>query len=234
MTEPKYSVLIMRDDSPVRTMRVGRFWFRTFVYVQITLIALTLLGAFFGYNFWQQNFKQSVSNRQLRTDLADMRIKLERLQNVEEILKSNDPEELQALICSVNTNAEPLVVAPPIDLVNIMPHVDMRQAGLANIQARMAQGQLQVKFEVNNLLSDGPLTGLVQIALITRTGSVLYPSLDRQDLDFTIQRFKRIRTSLQLPPSVDVDQLYGVRISIEHPDGTVIFSDAFPLADILA
>ncbi len=236
MASPKYSMLLMRDDSHVRRFRLSRIWLKAFIYIEIALVALALAGFFAGYRFWLESHKLRVDNRNLQISLTEARVKLERLENVEQIIKSNDPDELHALIGSVPAPAEPApVTQPSLDLNEIFTHVDLQQANVANFQAKLQGDKLQVRFDLNNLVADSTLSGKVNLALITRAGKLVEPKANVEDLSFSIQRFKRIRTVLSVPGGLMGNDLFGIRITIRRvDDGTMVFSETFPLSQILS
>lgn len=236
MASPKYSMLLMRDDSQVRRFRLSRIWLKAFIYIEILLVALALASFFAGYRFWLESHKLRVDNRNLQISLTEARVKLERLENVEQIIKSNDPDELHALIGSVSVPVEPAPVTQPnLDLNEIFTHVDLQQANVANFQAKLQGDKLQVRFDLNNLVADSTLSGTVHLSLITRAGKLVEPKTNVEDLSFSIQRFKRIRTVLSVPGGLMGNDLFGIRINIRRvDDGTMIFSETFPLSQILS
>lgn len=236
MASPKYSLLLMRDDSQVRRFRLSRIWLKAFIYIEVLLLVVALAGFFAGYRFWLEGHRLRVDNRNLQISLTEARVKLERLENVEQILKSNDPEELHSLIGAVSVTTEPAPpLQPTLDLNEIFTHVDLQQAGVDNFQARLQGDKLQVRFDLNNLVADTTLTGTVHISLISRTGSLIEPKSSSNDLGFSIQRFKRVRTVFTLPSGLLGNELFGIRINIRRvDDGTMVFSETYPLSQILS
>lgn len=235
MASPKYSVLIMRDDSQVRRYRVSRFWLKAFIYTEVFMVVLALAGFFAGYRFWLESHELHVDNRNLQINLTEARVKLERLQNVEQILKSNDPEDLHALIGSVSVETEPAHLPPTIDLNEIFTHMDLQQARVDNFQARLQGDKLQVRFELNNLVADTTLTGNIQLSIITRAGTLMEAKTNKEDLNFSIQRFKRVRTVFSIPGGLKGNDLFGIRVNIRRSnDETMVFSETYPLSQVLS
>ncbi|MFO7597211.1 MAG: hypothetical protein R6W92_12825 [Desulfocurvibacter africanus] len=235
MASSKYSLLLMRDDSQVRRFRVSKIWLKAFIYAEIFLVALALAGFFTGYRFWLESHKLRVDNRNLQITLTEARVKLERLENVEQILQSNDPDELHALIGSVSVETESPQIPSNIDLNEIFTHVDLQQANVDNFQARLQGDKLQVRFDLNNLVADSTLSGVVHLAIITRTGQLVQPTITTEDLNFSIQRFKRVRTVFGIPSGIKGNDLFGIRLNIRRSDnGTMVFSETFPLSQILS
>ena len=94
----KYSVLIMRDDADVRRFRISPGLMRGLVWGFALLVLVTGVGLYSGARFWAEGARLAEEKKALERRLIEAEVQLERLSNVESILKSNDPEELQALV----------------------------------------------------------------------------------------------------------------------------------------
>ena len=235
MASSKYSLLLMRDDSQVRRFRLSKFWLKGFIYAEIFLMVLALAGFFTGYRFWLESHKLRVDNRNLQITLTEARVKLERLENVEQILQSSDPDELHALIGSVSVETEAPQVQNSIDLNEIFTHVDLQQAKVDNFQAKLQGDKMQVRFDLNNLVAYSTLSGMLNLAIVTRNGQLVQLKTTAEDLNFSIQRFKRVRTVFSIPAGIKGNELFGIRLNIRRSDnGTMVFSETFPLSQVLS
>lgn len=233
-TKAKFNVLMMRDDSPVRRYRLSPGWLKTALLLMSLLLLLAGGGGWAGYSFWQKNVDLRAERETLERDLRDANMELERLQNVDKILKSNDPEDMQSLLGSMSSEpARPEPSRPPIDLRKLFTRVDLQQVSVDNLQAKFTGNGVQVVFNLNNLLNS-TLSGDAIITLITTDGKEEKVKLNKNDLSFQIQRFKQIRTVLPLPAKRGKDDIFGLRLKITNPQGQIIFSETYPLSYILA
>lgn len=231
----KYSVLFMRDDTDVRRYRLSPFWLRLFFFSQIFLLLCAGGGMYMGLRGWWQNAELLAQKKKLEQRLVDAEVRLERLGNMEKILQSYDPKELQALLSSATS--EPEVdeePRPQINLSKIFTRVDTRQVGVENMQARVAGSKMSLSFELNNMLTSKSMAGVVSLSLVMKDGTVEKLETNKNDLTFQIQRFKRIRTSFSMPDGVKADDVFGIRLGIRDNDAKVIFTETYPLYNIRA
>lgn len=238
MSKAKYNVLMMRDNSPVKRFRMSPVWLKLGLYFLILLMAAAGAGGYFGFTFWKQNvlLRDTVSG--MERELREARIELERLQNIENILKSNDPEELQALFGNVVTHpTEKTVPSPPapkVNLTKVFRRVDLQQVKVDNLQAKYKGKKVHVTFNLNNLQTEETVSGRAEMQIVTNSGANRALKLDRNDLVFQIQRFKQISTMFTLPSSTPKRDVFGIRLVIRNPTGQVIFSETYPLAYIMS
>ena len=234
MSESKYSVLFMRDDASVKRYRIRPFWLKCFLWVQFLLIAVACGGAWVGYSFWQERSSLIAEKIDLEQHLHEAEIQLERLDNIQKILKSYDPRELQSLLSSSANEEPPPPKQPEVNLNNIFTHVDNREVKVDNLQARLNGSNVTLSFELNNLQTSKQLAGVVDISLFGTDGKQHSPQTNRNDLVFQIQRFKRIRTSFNLPKGLSKDSVFGVRLEIKGSQGEMIFRETYPMYNILS
>lgn len=226
----KYSVLLMRDDARVRRFRLSPLWLRLAVYSLILLAAAAAGGGYTGYTFWQQNSGLQAETASLQREIRELNMKLERLQNVEKILNSNDPEELQALLG--NVTIEPAQPAkPPIDLSALLHKVDMQVVKVDNISARAGNGRsVRLQFDLNNLATDRTLSGEVSVTLLGRQGQTRpVRAANPEDLSYSISRYKKVRANLTVPDSMALNEVYALIISIDS-NGKTVFRDTVPVS----
>lgn len=240
MSKAKYNVLMMRDNTPVKRYRVAPVWLKLALYCLLLLMAVAGAGGYFGYTFWQENTELVEEQNALRRELRESRIELERLQNIDKILKSNDPEELQSLFGvtpppSENGETKLTPPPPPVNLSEVFSKTDLQQVRVDNLQAHLrGAANLSVTFNLNNLQTDDTISGVTSISVVTNDGKDRDPKLNRNDLVFQIQRFKQITTSFRFPGGLTRDDVFGLRLVIKNNSGQVIFSDVYPLANILS
>lgn len=235
MVKSKYNVLLMRDDTNVKRYRLSSFWIRLVIYSGILLIIIAAGGGYAGFRFWNENRTLVNENRDLSRDLMEARLELERLENIDQILKSNDPEDLQSLIGSVTAEIESgESQTPPVNLNDIFEYVDLQQVRVDDLQAKFTNNGMRVSFHLNNLLQEGTLSGQADLQLLATDGSVVEVKLNKSQLSFQIQHFKRITTNFALPEKYGKNNLFALRLMIKNEQDQIIFSETFPLAHILA
>ena len=112
-------------------------------------------------------------NKSLEQRLVDAEVRLERLGNMEKILESYDPTELQSLLSAATTEAEEQQqeVRPDVDLNKIFIRTDTRQVGVENMQAKLSGSKLSVTFELNNLQAATSITGQADFIFMTKDGT---------------------------------------------------------------
>ncbi len=238
MSESKFNVIFMRDNSPVRRYRVSPAIIKFGAYGLALLVLLACGGAVGGYTYWHENYSLRQEKAGLERQLREANMELERLQNVDKILKSNDPEELQALLGSMTPPSERKAKKeekaaaqqqqqqpPAVDLKKVFEKVDSRQASVENFNFKLAGDAINLSFNLNNLLGNEMLTGVAQVALVLSDGSVVPVSVKEADMSFSIQRFKQISTTFALPKDLSRDRLLGLRLMLKNPQGQMIFSE---------
>jgi len=230
-TDDKLNLIIMRDDSRVRRYRIRISWFRFFLYAQLVLLLAAGLGAYGGVTFWFKNLELEQTNSNLQDNIYEMQIQLERLQNIKEILKTNDPEEIHALFSSVSRDKQALP-AQKIDLQKVFVAKDLQMAGVSNLQLREIDEKLRLSFELNNL-TDTTLVGKTSVYFITRDAGVIQAEGEENELSFEIQRFRRVNSILHLPPNVAKDDIFALRLAIINSEGESIYIQTYPFVNIL-
>ncbi|NDV28857.1 hypothetical protein [Desulfovibrio sp. JC010] len=233
MGNTKYNVLFMRDDDTVKRYRLSPFWLKVLAWIVFLLALCAGAGAWAGYTFWTENGQLKQEKIELQKSLNDASVQLERLENVNKILDSYDPNELQSLLAAVPVEEKKVESAPVVDLNKLLFYKNMMRAGVENVKLRKSGGSLALSFDLNNLQTSSALSGLAKVELIENNGKGVAIKANRNDLSFHIQRFKVVRTRFSLPSGSDVDDLYGVRLMITTNKGELIFSEVYPLSRVL-
>ncbi|MGE4424292.1 MAG: hypothetical protein AB7D39_18480 [Pseudodesulfovibrio sp.] len=235
MSDSKYSVLFMRDDRDVTRYRLSPFWLKMFVFSQVFLLLCAAGGIYMGVRGFRINAALHSQKKDLEQRLVDAEVRLERLGNMEKILESYDPAELQSLLSAATTEAEQQPEPrEDINLNKIFTRTDTRQVGVENMQAKLTGRKLTVSFELNNLQASKSMAGQADFIYLTKSGQSEDAETNKDDLAFQIQRFKRIRTTFLLPEGMERKDLFGLRLEIKGKDGDVIFAETYPFYHILA
>lgn len=256
----KYSVLFMRDDAHVRRFRISPGLMRGLAWGLGVLVLATGVGLYAGARYWAEGARLAEENRTLERRLIEAEVQLERLSNVESILKSNDPEDLQALVggtghfpgdarsgdarpgpAGKGAGTPPVQAAgvgggagQPLNLAELFESKDMKLAGVENLQLRLTGENAQVRLDLNNLQPERLLNGRVDLLLMSVAGKLTPVPVPEAELAFSIQRFKRIQAAFTLPEGLDRQSLFALRVVIRGQDGKAIYSETYQIARILA
>ena len=123
MSNDKYSLIIMRDSTQkVRTFRIGAQRLKVLIYATILLVLITVAGVTFSLHSIKKYASLASEINSLKASLAESEIKLERLHNVQEILK--DSEEVARI-------QNPMDTGP----ANNSPRPQEKQSPLSSLNA---------------------------------------------------------------------------------------------------
>jgi len=255
MARSKYTVIIMRDDADVKRFKAGPALLRVAGYLVSVLILAAAGGIFGAYRLWLANATVVEEKRALEQKLAGVNIKLERLQNIERILVSNDPSELKTLLATIapetqSKNADKAQAkdaasaqvppapapAPPAPAeadkaqtvkspFDGIPRVDLNMVGVENISMRFDNKGLVFGFGLKNVDPKSMISGSVGLALITQSGQLIDVSA-KEELGFKIQLFKQMTANIAYPPSLSKTDVVGLKLTIAS-SGKTIFSDVY-------
>ncbi|MFV0348244.1 MAG: hypothetical protein ACK5JO_06615 [Halodesulfovibrio sp.] len=228
----KYSVLFMRDDTKVHRFRISPMWLKLLIWMQLILVVTASLGIYAGYTYWDQNAALQSERADLQRELRATQVQLERLENIEQILQSNDPEELQALFGTMSIE-DSSKEKPTVDLSALLATEDVQLVSVENVMLKPADdGTIRLSFDINNLDSAKTIDGITNLSIVGRDGQVFPINADSKDLKFTISRFKKVVTSFSLPETTTLKDLYALRIAI-NADNKTVLKDLFPIESIL-
>lgn len=234
----KYSIIFMRDDQNVKRFRMSPAWMKIFIYFLIFLVAVAVAGAYFGTKYWKAHKNLTMEKKVLETRLSEAQIKLERLENVEKILESNGPDEIQALFGSPPqippAQEKKETPGESVSLDELFVSVNTGQASISELAASLDGRKMTVDFNVNNEVADTTLSGRASIDLVTNDGSLVKVDYSGSDMTFQIQRFRKITAVFELPEGVKVKDVFGVKLQLKTSDGKLIFSETYPLSDLVA
>jgi hypothetical protein len=255
MSRGKYTVIIMRDDADVKRFKAGPTLLRVAGYLVSALVLAAAGGIFGAYRLWQANAAVAEEKKALEQRLAGVNIKLERLQNIERILVSNDPSELKTLLATIapETQAKaadkngdkaqakdaaqaPAQTAPPPPAeaekpqaakspFDGIPRADLNVVAVENVSMRFDAKGLVFGFGLKNLNPQAIISGNVNLGLITQSGQVVDVPA-KEELGFKIQQFKQMTANIAYPPALAKTDVVGLKMSISSA-GKTIFSDVY-------
>lgn len=228
----KYSVLIMRDDTKVRRYRVSPSSLRILLIVFFCVLLVATCGIFTSFSLWEKNSELTSERRTMQKELRDLKVYVERLENIEQILQSNDPEELQALFSSMSVAAS-TEMPPPVDLASILQSVDANVVVVSNLKLQKATGgNLRLSLKLDNKNAKGTVRGAIALSFITREGKVVAIDASKKDMDFSINRFKRIVTTFSIPEAILLQDAYALQLNI-NSNKTTLLQKIYPIKDLM-
>lgn len=236
----KISVLLMRDDQQVRRYRLDPAWFRLVIYGILLLIAFSSIGGYLGYTFWHENDALSKEIETLRQQVQEKEIKLKSLQNMERILALHEPDELQSLLTG-EKNAEQIELKHPsqvasdqVDLQTFFTKIDLNKAVVKDLSlSATEEGALRLKYHLTSKIAGDSLSGVTEIGLISRDGQFLDVKTPLEEMAFSIQNYRTFDAVFSLPQGYELADIYALRLALVTQDGTTIFSQTFPLSNIM-
>lgn len=255
----KLNVIWFRDEEPARRLRLRPGWVRAVSYALVLIVLAAAVASFAAWEFWRRTIEMQSERRDAEKRLSDTLLKLERLQNIEKLLQTSDPTELSQLLAGLGVetpaakgqaaapapqqgkggkdaakeparNAQPEREKPAgFDLADIMGRIDIGQVGVENFRARVDAKGVSYGFDLSNLMPQS-LAGNGQLQAVSRDGNVFPVQTGKDDLAFSIQRFKQVSASAPLPQGLEPGAVFGFRLALTNASGKTIFSETYPLA----
>jgi hypothetical protein len=252
MSSGKLNLIWFRDEQPARRLRVRPAWIRAASYLLMLMVLAAAGGAFASYQFWRRTQQMQNERREVEKRLSETLLKLERLQNIEKLLQTSDQSELSQLLAGIGVetpatkalasaktskDSKDLSRNTPtdkdkpagFDLEDILGKVDLGQVGVENFRTKVDAKTVSYAFDLSNLMPQA-LTGNGQLMAVTRSGGVFPVATGKDDLAFSIQRFKQVSSQAPLPSGVEPGNLFGFRMVLSNASGKAIFSETYPFS----
>lgn len=235
--EGKYNVIFMRDDQRVRRFRFSPGWVKALAYLLLVLVVCAVAGIWGGLTFWKANRSLIKERVDLQQRLDEAKVRLERLENVEKILLSNDPDELQSLFGAVTVDRPPKEAREareadrPEAAARPGPdRIDTGKVKVENVRLKRTDRDMTLSFQLTSLNTAKALNGRAIIELVKTDGGAVAVEANPADTGFKIQSYKEMTAAFVLPAGLSPDSLLGVRLSIKTSDGLVVFSETYALS----
>jgi hypothetical protein len=242
----KYNVIFMRDNENVRRLRFSPFWIKGAIYFLLTLFTCAVVGIYGGLTFWRANRALVQERADLQQRLDEAKVRLERLANVEKLLMSNDPDELHTLFGALSVDGQPAARPKAGDKPGEKAsegdkaqapepkagpaRVDLGKVKVENVRLKRQDKEMVLSFQLTSLNTAKPLAGRAVIEILRADGAPLAVEASPGETGFKIQSYKEMSASFPLPAGITAEGFVGVRLSIKTSDGTVVFSDNYPLS----
>lgn len=220
MKNASYSVLLMRDNADVKTLRVSPRRLKLLLWACAVLGVLVLVGLAVGLRSFVGYRSVLAERRDMEVRLAEVQVELERLGNLEQIQKGGPAAGKDA-------KAAPDKAAPHAS--RAFAKVDTGTIAVENFKAQLSGESITTSFDLNNR-AQGPSSGGISLLLLRNDGTltelaVLTPS----DLTYQIQRFKRISATATAPQGLTRREALGLRVEIRNANGEVILGETYAL-----
>ncbi len=224
MPNNSYSVLFMRDDADVKTLRVSPKRLRLLLWILGTLGVLVLVGLIVGLRSFIGYRSLLSERRTLEVKLAEAQVDLERLGNLDKIQKGGTaPSGGKSAPQSHAPDASPQAAA------RAFHKVSSGAITVENFKAQLSGAGLSVSFDLNNR-AQGSATGDIRLLLLRNDGSLTeLDAASSADLTYQIARFKRISASARVPEGLTRREALGLRVEIKNSDGEVILGETYAL-----
>lgn len=223
MKNASYSVLFMRDDADVKSLRVSPKRLRLLLWISVGLGVVVLIGLIIGLRSFVGYRSLINERRDLEVQLAEVQVNLERLGNLDKLQKgapaapAKDAGKGQA----AEKGSQPLSRA--------FTKVDAGAIAVDNFRAQVTGSTLTTSFDLNNR-AQGWVTGGITLLLLRNDGTLTeLAAQNSSDLTFQIQRFKRISATANAPEGLTRKEALGLRVEIKNSDGEVILGETYAL-----
>jgi hypothetical protein len=245
MEKGKLTILFIRDDSTVRRFRIRPVWVKLMVYLFLLALVLAAASSYGAYALWNKYAKLRDSHNQLEMDYHEMQVDLERLQNMEKLRQTRIQTD-KALREANATKPEklPMEAGAPSkpsrldenELAARFPPLDKDLIEVDNLIAKTTNdNSLRVTFDIKNVdEKDRPLSGWVNLSLLTWRGDKLPLDINRSNLSFRIQWFKSMKTTFPLPKGQDLKDIYALRVTVINKAKKPILQETYPLDQLLS
>lgn len=220
----------MRDDTSVRTFRLSPFSIKFFIILFLLLLGTSAGGVYYSYLFYQENQNTLQLYHSSLEMLEDARKELKRLKNMEEMMLSFEQQNQESLMAAYEQKEEPESSA--VDLTDIFDLVDKNVVSISNVQISFRHEKMRVRLEINNMLSEGAVSGRIYLFLIRNDGVGVDLNLKDEDLTFAINRFKNIDVTFDIPEIMDKENIFALRVKVDDDEGKILYNKTYPLTHV--
>ena len=223
MKNSSYSVLFMRDDADVKTLRVSPRRLKLLLWISLGLTVVVLIGLVVGLRSFVGYRSLLAERRGLEVQLAEAQVNLERLNNLDKLQKTAPPAT------PGNGSAKNADKTQPVG--RAFTKIDTGTIGVENFRAQLTAEGVATTFDLNNR-AQGSSTGGITLLLLRSDGTLTELDVpSRSDLSYQIQRFKRISATGRAPAGLTRREALGLRVEIKNSDGEVILGETYALGN---
>lgn len=226
MPNTSYSVLFMRDDADVKTLRVSPRRLKLLLWISAGVGLLVLVGLIVGLRSFVGYRSLLSERRDLEVKLADAQVSLERLGNLDKIQRGGAAEPAAK-------GAAPAHAADktPQAATRAFAKINAGSLAVDNFRAQVSGKTLSTTFDLN-IRANGTVSGDIRLLLLRNDGSLTeLEAANPTDLTYQVQRFKRISASARVPEGLTRREALGLRVEIKNSDGEVILGETYALGN---
>lgn len=238
--KPGYDLLILPDGGAARKMRLTSARLSFYKFCLGLLLVLAGGGVSATWFLTAESLRTTELLRQTQKDLVGTKAQIERLGNIDELLRGADPERIAEKLKALDEMAkQPTQPAgdgpvegdaeneaddcPKIDLTELFATVSAG-ADVANVKIRFEPARgFVTTFDVSNAEPKNPISGVVGAQALLRDGSTIPLSAPREELAFSINRLKAFSTVLALPKDVDRSKCFALILEITSQAGKKLY-----------
>lgn len=225
MKNASYSVLFMRDDADVKTLRVSPRRLRLLLWVSLGLAIVVLIGLVVGLRSFVGYRSLLTERRELEVQLAEAQVNMERLNNLDKLQKT------AAAAPPANGAGKAAAAEKTQPLSRAFTKINAGTIGVENFRAQITADGVATTFDLNNR-AQGSSTGGISLLLLRSDGTLTELDVpNSSDLTYQIQRFKRISATGRAPAGLTRREALGLRVEIKNSDGEVILGETYALGN---
>ena len=233
MASKSYNVILMRDDAHVRRLRLKPIWLKLAVYLLSCVVVVAAMASWFSIKLWTENVAMLDEVVMLRQQAHENAVEMQRLQNMERMLKAADPLGQQPVLETLTQGSQNQSSPSGVDLNALLGEKNTGRATIKKVALTQGDLRWKLSFELSNTDPKQVLEGLYLIQLVGTDAKNHDVHLDKELLQFQIQRFKRIEIEFSPPPELPPAEIFGLRLTIDQLGGTTIFSRVWQISTIL-
>ena len=115
-----------------------------------------------------------------------------------------------------------------LSLPKLFEKIDLGVADVGNLKTNFVENSLNFSFDLKNL-TETALSGVAELNIYLADASLEELGAQGNNLDFFIQRFKRITGIFLLPNGISYKDIFALQLLIKDEKGKVLFSEVYPL-----
>ncbi len=221
MKNSSYSVLFMRDDADVKTLRVSPRRLKLLLWLSLGLTVVVLVGLIVGLRSFVGYRSLLSERRDLEVQLAEAQVNLERLGNLSKIQNGADTPK--------GKDAPKPQEKPSQPLARAFTKINAGTIAVENFKVQLSGTSLTTSFDLNNR-AQGSASGGISLLLLRSDGTLTELEVpSASDVTYQIQRFKRISATARTPEGLTRREALGLRVEIKNSDGEVILGETYSL-----
>ncbi|GAB7079548.1 hypothetical protein [Megalodesulfovibrio paquesii] len=237
MSSKSYNVILMRDDAHVRRLRIKPIWLKLAVYLLACIVLVAAVSCWLVVKLWSEHGALMDETLMLRRQAHENTVELQRLKNMERMLKSADPLGQQSVLENLMDPSGEAAQSGDSSGVDLNALLGEKNTGRAVIKrVSLSQGDLvwKLSFELSNPDQQHALEGHYLIQIVGTDAQNHAVTLEKELTQFQISRFKKIEVEFTPPSDLPASEIFGLRLTIDQKDGPTIYSKVWQISSILS